>query len=245
MPHQSTNHQSTNPPIFFLCRMKLLLAVSDLALINDALTHFSLQPAPVPGFDYLHTGKVLQHEVTFCETGHGSFQTGYKITKALSRERYHLALKISTGSAYKPDYAPGFALNIINEKPGDYGTQTEAGFLDLYDQQLLNREAAPHIRGGFVNLTNAYMNVFMPFKKAVGITVNQTANTAALTERSTKYKCDAETTDGLAFVYPCLYEKQSYYHLCFIAHNLVTGQADAALCQTTVNKVLIDLLNKI
>jgi hypothetical protein len=225
--------------------MKLLLVVSSLKDIEPFMVHHSLELQASESFSFLFPVKVLHHEVDILECGYGLFQSAYKIAKALSKQKYHLALKMSSGIAYKKEIAIGTVLNIINEKPGDFGTATDDEWKDLYDLALLSRDSEPQVRGGFINLTNAYMNVFMPFKKSVGVTVNHFGNAEALPLRIEKYKADCETTDGIAFVYSCLFEKQVFYHLCTIANNLATGESDSSLARQKLNETLIDITAKL
>ena len=225
--------------------MKLLLVVASLADINPYLDEQNVSVVQHAGMKFLYSCKLLHHEVDLVETGAGLHQTTYKVTKAISAQKYHLALKLSFGAAYKEDIAAGTILNVVNEKPADMGTFINAQWQDLYDLNLLNREQEPHVRGGHINLTNAYMNVFLPFKKSVGLTVNHYADTALLTARREKYKADCETTDGLGFVYPCLFEKQSIYHLCVIERNLVTGEENFNLAKEKLNETLKDLIQKL
>lgn len=224
--------------------MKLLLCVASLKHIEPALAQLQCSLAPgADGFSY--STKILHHEVDIVETGAGGFQTAYKVTKVLSRQKYHLALKMSMGNAYKPETAIGTILNIVNEKPGDFGIAAAGECQDLYDLNLLNRETAPHTRGGFVNLTNAYMNVFAPFKKVVGLTVNKLGDVEAVEFRKEKYKADCETGDGLGFVYPCLFEKQSFYQLCVIERNLATAEQNFETAVKVMSETIIDLINKL
>lgn len=198
-----------------------------------------------PSFSFLYSSQILHHETDVLETVVGVHQTTYKIAKALQQNKYHLALKLSFGNAYKADYTPCHILNIVNEKPGDYGTYINDEWRDCYDLGLLKHDDEPHVRGGYINLTNAYMNVFVPFKKAVGITVNNYADAAQVNMRKEKYKVDCETGDGLGFAYTCLFEKQNFYHLCFIERNLVTGEENFPLAKTTLNNTLGEILEKL
>jgi hypothetical protein len=225
--------------------MKLLLVVSTVADIDSFLETFSAIPKQNPTFKFLHSTKIFQHEVDIVETGVGLYQTSYKVTKALTQQRSHLALKISLGNAYKEELEPGVVLNVINEKPGDFGMMVNGEWKDHYDLSLLKREDEPHTRGGFINMNTSYMNVFAPFKKVVGISVNHYADKNSVQLKREKYKADCETGDGLGFVYPCLFEKQSFYHLCVIERNLVTGAEDPATALKAVNETLIDLLGKL
>jgi hypothetical protein len=222
--------------------MKLLLCVSSVKDITPALEHFKVVAQPT---GFISPVKILHHEVDILETGAGIFQTSYKVTKAISKQKYHLALKIALGNAYKEETAIGTVFNIVNEKPGDFGNTVDGEWKDLYDLSLLSRHAEPHIRGGFVNLTNAYMNVFAPFKKVVGVTVNNYADKNNLELRKEKYKAECETGDGLGFVYPCLFEKQSFYQLCVTERNLATGLQNVETALKVMNETIIDLINKL
>ncbi|HWB63468.1 MAG TPA: hypothetical protein VG603_08165 [Chitinophagales bacterium] len=224
--------------------MKLLLVVASLKDIEPVLSHYQAQPEQNLKLSIIQSCKLLHHEVDLLETGYGVFQTTYKVTKALTAQKYHLALKSGFGNAYKIETAIGTVLNIVNEKPGDYGMQLD-GWKDLYDLGLLNPEAAPHTRGGFINMTNAYMDVFLPYKKAVGITVNDYAAVDKIGLRREKYRADCETGDGMGFVYPCLYERQTFYHLCAIERNLVSGEENFNLAKESMNNCLIDLISKL
>ncbi len=225
--------------------MKLLLCVRSLNDIQTALEQMKVQPEQDKSLPFLYSTRILPHEVDIVETGAGIFQTTYKMTKVLQRQRYHLALKITLGNAYKEAHAAGTVLNILNEKPGDYGTLEGEEWRDYYDLELLDREALPQVRGGFVNLTNAYMNVFAPFKKVVGISVNHFADKHLYPIRLEKYKADCETADGLGFSYLCLYEKQTYYHLCVVERNLATGEENRAKALEVLNLNVVELIKKL
>jgi futalosine hydrolase len=225
--------------------MKLLLTVSSLEHIQNLSAHYSAAFQQDSSLSFLYSGKILHHEVDVVITGTGLFQTSYKVTKTLSKQKYHLALKVGLGNSYNKDIACGTVLNIINEKPGDLGMMVNKDWKDAYDLGLIERNDEPHVRGGFINLTNAYMNAFMPFKKVVGVTVSHYGDKDSHLMRKEKYKADCETGDGLGFVYPCLYEKQAFYQLCVIESNLATGETDINRARTALDETLIDLISKL
>lgn len=225
--------------------MKLLLCIARLKDITAALKNYSIVPQRHDTLKFLYSATILHHEVTILETGFGIFQTAYKTTKALSSQKYHLALKLSLGNAYKQETRPGAVLNIVNDKPGDYGAGANGEWRDLYDLELINRKDEPQQHGGFVNLNNSYLNVFLPFKKVVGLTVNHYGDKNTFAGKRELYKADCETGDGLGFVYPCMYEKQNYYQLCVIERNLATGEHNAPLALDKLNETLINLLQKL
>ncbi len=225
--------------------MKFLLVVASLEDIAPFIAHFNAELQPGSALKFLHSAKILHHEVDIAITGAGVYQTTYKVTKVLSKQKYHLALKMGLGNAYKPETAIGAVLNIINDKPGDFGMMVNGEWKDHYDFGLIKTEDEPHVRGGLVNFTNAYMNVFLPFKKVVGVTVSHYADKQTYLMRKEKYKADCETGDGLGFVYPCLFEKQQFYQLCVIERNLATGEENPHLAIEIMNAILIDIVNKL
>ncbi|MBP7390380.1 MAG: hypothetical protein KA841_08240 [Chitinophagales bacterium] len=225
--------------------MKLLICVSQIDDIKSTLSHFSIKPNTLEGFPGIHTCTILQHEVDILVTCANTVTTTYTLTKLLTKKKYHLALHLSKGTAYKADYIPGYVLNIVNEKPGDCGTINDGNWIDLYDSGQMNRTDPPHTRGGFINLNNAYMNIFAPYKKVVGITVNYFRDKENWNLRQEKYNADCETQNGLAFSYTCLSEKQSYYHLTFIDHNMVSGITNKELAIGSMNEQLKGILQKL
>ena len=231
--------------------MKLLLCVhrlSDHQPLLDIMMQQSgqqLSPQPNPqSATYLFQTRYMQHEVDICELGYGAFQSGYKLTKALTRQRYHLALSASLCNAYKPDVAIGTIVNVIKDKPGDI-TYTATAAHDLYESGLISTESFPHFREAFINMNNSYMNVMLPFKKVVSLTTAHYSDTATLEARREKYKADIETRDGLSFVYACMYERQPFYQLCCVERNLATGENDTAKAQQQLNETLLDILQKL
>lgn len=232
--------------------MKLLLCLDQLADFKPLLDNINdtggqmLSPLPDnQSANFTLQLRYLQHEIDICETGLGSFQSAYKITKTLLQKRYHLAIKASLGNAYNSDINIGDVVNVIKDKPGDVGNGSGMDYHDLYDLQLLNRDSFPHYKGGFINMNNSYMNVFMPYKKVVSVTVNKYADSRSFQMRKDKYQADVETRDGLHFVYACMYERQPFYQIVCVENNLPNQTQDRTLSIQSLNNTLFDILQKI
>lgn len=232
--------------------MKLLLCVnrfSDFKSLLEGIAARGEQPQmPLPdpsSANIIYSLHYLGHEIDICETGFGIFQTTFKITKTLAQKRYHLALKASFCNAYKAELEIGDVVNVIKDKPGDIGMPEADGFKDLYDLKLIDGESFPHFKGAFINMNNSYMNVLMPFKKVVSVTVNQYADVANYLAKQEKYKADIETGDGLGFVYPCMYERQPFYQLNVVDRNLATGAHDFEMARERLNETVLDILQKL
>ena len=232
--------------------MKLLLCINRFSDFKELFERMAARteqghiqlPEPT-GAGFTFSMHFLQHEIDICETGFGIFQTTFKVTKAISHKKYHLALKASFCNAYKPDLQIGEVVNVIKDKPGDIGIPAETGFSDAYDLGLINNESFPHFKGAFINMNNSYMNVMLPFRKVVSVTVNQYADAANYAAKREKYKADIETGDGLGFVYPCMYERQPFYQLNAIERNLAIGESDFENARLKLNETLFDILQKL
>ena len=232
--------------------MKLLLCInrfSDFKSLFDGIAAQSglsniTMPDPQSS-NFIVSFHYLQHEVDVCETGFGIFQTTFKVTKALSQKKYHLALKASFCNAYKPELNIGDVVNVIKDKPGDIGIAGANDMADIYDLGLMDRESFPHFKGAFVNMNNSYMNVMMPFRKVVSVTVNKYADVDSYDTKRLRYKADIETGDGLGFVYPCMYERQPFYQINAVERNLSTGEFDFEEAKVKLNDTLFDLLQKL
>jgi nucleoside phosphorylase len=232
--------------------MKLLLCLNRLSDFEVFLNHLEAvsnsKIVPERNSDsanFLFSIHYLQHEIDICETGFGIAQTSYKITKAISQKKYHLALKAGFCNSYKAALEIGNIVNVIKDKAGDSGIQTEDSFQDLYDLQLSNKESFPHFKGAFINMNNSYMNIFLDFKKVVAVTVNNYANKNSFQLKKEKYLADIETMDGLGFVYACMYERQPFYQINCVERNLETDTTNFDLAKEKLNLTLIDILQKI
>ena len=232
--------------------MKLLLCInrfSDFKSLFEGIAARGGQlhsPMPDPASShFVFSLNYLQHEIDVCETGFGMFQTTFKVTKTISQKKYHLALKASFCNSYKAELNIGDVVNVIKDKPGDIGIANENGFSDVYDLGLLDAESFPHFKGAFINMNNSYMNVLMPFRKVVSVTVNQYADVKTYEAKREKYKADIETGAGLGFVYPCMYERQPFYQLNAVERNLATGEYDFDRAKEKLNETLLDILQKL
>lgn len=232
--------------------MKLLLCInrsSDFKSLFDGIAIQSGQakitmPDPQSA-NFTFSFHYLQHEIDVCETGFGIFQTTFKVTKALSQKKYHLALKASFCNAYKSELNIGDVVNVIKDKPGDIGMPGANDMADIYDLGLMDSESFPHFKGAFVNMNNSYMNVMMPFRKVVSVTVNKYADVDSYDTKRLRYKADIETGDGLGFVYPCMYERQPFYQINAVERNLATGESNFEEAKQKLNDILFDLLQKL
>ena len=222
--------------------MKLLICCNSLSQINQVVDWLNVNAERQSDSLY----KSAQHEITLLEMGYGGFQVGFHIANHLVANQYHLALKAGFSNAFKDNIAVGEVVNIINDKPADTGVSSHDGFKDLYELNLLSINDKPHQMGGFVNKTNAYLNVFLPFRKVLSLSVNTASSDIALRGlRVAKYNPHIETSDGINFAYTCLFRQQPFYHLSAVEQNFVSGEKNTELAHKNLNEFVIDIIQKI
>ncbi len=222
--------------------MKLLICCNSLSQINRVVDWLNENTEKHSELFY----KSAQHEITLLETGYGGFQVGFHIANHLANNQYHLVLKIGFANAFKENISVGEVVNIINDKPADTGIFTDEGFKDLYELNLLSVNDKPHLMGGFVNKTNAYLNVFLPYRKVLSLTVNTASTDAELRAlRVSKYNPHIETNDGINFAYTCLFRQQPFYHLSAVEQNFVSGEKNKELAHRNLNESVIEIIKKI
>ena len=222
--------------------MKLLLCCNSFSQINHVI--YWLDSIAEKHSELFY--KSAQHEITLLEMGYGGFQVGFHIANHLVNNQYNLALKAGFANGFKENIEVGEVVNIINDKPADTGIITNEGFKDLYDLQLISVNDKPHQMGGFVNKTNAYLNVFLPFRKVLSLSVNTSSSDAPLRAlRVAKYNPHIETIDGINFAYTCLFRQQPFYHLCAVEQNFVSGEKNKELAHKNLNDSIIDIIQKI
>lgn len=217
--------------------MKILIAYSnpdDIASFLHVIGNEGCQSA----FVYKHI------TLDFVEVGFTTFETAFKMGKALQKERYHLVLFAGLANSLNDRMKVGAILNVINDIPSGIGRESETGFEHAYHLNWLDSKKPPHHRGGFINMTNAYFNVFLPFMKTAAITTNVTGgNKATLASKVKLFPIHIESSNGLGFQYACLHEGFPFYQLRAIEENLLDSIRNTALARENLNKALQQIID--
>ena len=219
--------------------MKILIAYSHQNEIQEFLDLIENTQA-LKSFQYKHI------HIDFCETGHTIFETAFKMANALNANTYHLVLFAGLANSLNKVMKDGQVLNVINDIPYKIGFETENEFQNLYQLNYLDKTKAPHQRGGFINMSSSYFNVFLPYMKTASLTTNILGgNEATLKEKIDNYPIHIETINGLAFQYACLTKKIPFYQIRVVERNLIYKTENKVLALENLNnelKKIIDLL---
>lgn len=195
--------------------MKLLICTDSFLQLKTFSQTVQVQQHDPHLYQFSHAG----HDITWLVCGHYFPETMIRLQKLLSADRFHLAIKFSAGLSADCSLPAETIVNIVNEVDTDRRLWTDEGWKDYYTIGWLNAGDHPHVRGGFINMHNAYIQVFMPYKKVVGHTPARMNDPNASHEFVQQYKISVETSNGLPFAYTCLWNKQPFYHLAIIKNN--------------------------
>lgn len=219
--------------------MKILIAYAQQNEIQEFLDLINHKECP-KSFLYKHIF------IDFCETGHTAFETAFNLGGLMKTKRYHLVIFAGLANSLNNLMLDGQVLNVINDIPYQVGLESEHDFKDVYQLNLLDKNKVPHQRGGFINLTNAYFNVFINLMKTASLTTNVLGgNEATLNKKIEHYPIHIETLNGISFQYACLFYKQSFYQLRAVEQNLILKTENKALALKNLNeelKKIVDLI---
>jgi futalosine hydrolase len=217
--------------------MKILISYSNPSDIQSFLKEIGNAPF-VNHFKYKHI------IIDFVELGYTNFETAFKMGKALQKDRYHLVLFAGFANSLNDRMKVGEVVNVINDIPFGIGTESESGFQHAYQLGWMDAKKHPHQRGGFINMSNAYFNVFLPFLKTASITTNILGgNTETLALKLKLFPIHIESSNGLGFQYACLHEGMPFYQLRAIEENLLDSTNNKELASDNLNKALQQIID--
>lgn len=184
--------------------------------------------------------------IDFVQTGYTVYETAFMMAKALSKDRYHLILYAGLAYSLNDRMHTGDVVNVINDIPFSIGIKEANEFQNAYTLGWINKTEKPHVRGGYINMSNAYFNVFMPFMKTAALTSPQLGGDENLLDlKTSKFQMHIETSNGMGFHYACLSEGMPFYQLRAIEKNVILHTQDKELALQKLNEALkqiVDLL---
>ena len=217
--------------------MKILIAFAHHSELSEFLQEIDNENA-TSSFKYKHI------TVDFVQTGYTVYETAFAMAKALSKDRYHLILYAGLAFSLNDKMKTGEVLNVINDIPFSIGVKNEHGFEHAYSLGWLDKTAKPHVRGAYVNMSNAYFNVFLPFMKTAALTSPQMQGDAQqLSIKTSKFQMHIESSNGIGFHYACLHEGMPFYQLRAVEKNVILKTENKELALSNLNKALIQIID--
>ncbi|MBP7273622.1 MAG: futalosine hydrolase [Saprospiraceae bacterium] len=176
-------------------------------------------------------------------TGVGITATTYALTKCLQKNKFDIVINAGICGAYHNQLVIGDVISIISEEFGDFGvTDAQGNFLDAFDSHFYSNNTFPFCNGKLINEVGESGTYF---KKAKGVTVNQSSGAVMAIEKlHNKFNADVETMEGAAFFYVCLHEKVNFLSIRAVSNYVTERNKEAwniPLAVENLNKALIQV----
>ncbi len=136
-------------------------------------------------------------------TGVGQLQTAFHLGRALERNRYDLVINVGIAGAFSESYPKCSLVQIVSEELADLGAEGEGQHLDLFQMNLLDRDAAP-FSGGALQSAGPALKALAAVPKVRSVTVNRVLHTAqSIGDIERRYRADVVNMEGGAVFYAC------------------------------------------
>lgn len=179
----------------------LLVTATDLEL---APLVARLTPAP-PSAERVRAFTHGSHQVDVLTTGVGMIATATWCARALTRQRYDLAINLGVCGSFNPAYPPCTVVNVVADSIPELGAEDDQQFLTIQQLGLLGADEPPFSGGRLVNPDPAANAVIAGLPAVSGITVNTVhGNESSIARVVARVAPDVETMEGAAFMYACL-----------------------------------------
>lgn len=182
---------------------KLLVVTATAFELQPTLLEFGATESQARGLGV--AGSLLHFSAFDClVTGVGQLQCAFHLTALLCTTRYRQVIQAGLAGSFKSAYSKGSVVVVGEEVLGDFGAESDSGYLDIGDMGLLPPEQAPFTRGVLrnPNVAGAEHNS-LPVVRSV--TVNRTLGTPqTIAWISGRYAPDVVNMEGAALFYTCL-----------------------------------------
>jgi hypothetical protein len=156
-------------------------------------------------YQYLKDGMTIDVLII----GNTVHESALRTNIILSEKKYHIALLMGIGMPLVETLIDGDLVNVINDKPAYFNTDNE----NYYASGMSIHTDFPHFRGGYINMTNAYFDVFVDVPKVVSVT---SENELQIEVKTSELKASIQSSNGLGFVQSCLWYGHPFYQLRII-----------------------------
>ncbi len=192
-----------------------------MKILVTSATQQEIQPLiDWSGSSQWHDGMLVfekgQAQVHVLITGVGMVATTYSLMRALTREKYDVALNFGLCGAY-PDSGIGLTdvVNITQEQIGDLGAMDGGQFRTVFDLGLVDANEAPFTEGKLINPHELEtIEYYADHTDARAITVNNASgNEEQIRQRIEVFAPQVESMEGAAFFYVMLREGIRFFEI--------------------------------
>jgi futalosine hydrolase len=163
------------------------------------------------GGDRVTRYTIRDHEVHVLVTGVGMVATATWCTRALSRDRYDVALNLGVCGSFDRTLSLGTVVHVVSDRLAELGAEDGDAFLSIHQLRLLDENDPPFVDGRLVNKTPPAGATLASLPLVNGITVStvhgREQSIACVAER---FAPQVESMEGAAFMYACLVQGQRF-----------------------------------
>ena len=154
-------------------------------------------------------------------TGIGMVATAARCSRALTRERYDLALNVGVCGSFDRSLPPGTVVHVVADRIAELGAEDGEAFLTL-DELHLPAESA------FANPAPPPIDALRALSAVSAITVNTVhGNERSIADVVERFKPQVESMEGAAFMSACLINGVAFAQVRAVS-NLVERRNPAA-----------------
>ena len=159
------------------------------------------------------------HSIEILLTGVGMVLSTYWLTKILSKRKYDMVINAGIAGALNHALEIGTVVNVVEDSFPETGSESENGFLSIFELSLLNKDEFPFKNGILCNeklILSELVNLLPAVK---GITVNTVhGKTDSIRELKARVQADVESMEGAAIMMVCLIEEIPFFQIRAISN---------------------------
>jgi futalosine hydrolase len=179
--------------------MNILIVAATIHEIGPFIEHYEMRQLQ----QHLWIGKINQHQVYCLISGIGMVATAYHLTKAISKENFHLIINAGIAGSFSKNMPLGCVVDITSEQFADFGIDDKGIYRSVFEANFMDGNAAPYSNGVLVNPVKHPFTNHLP--KVSGITVNTaTGSKERIKMIEEKFNPDIENMEGAAVFYIAL-----------------------------------------
>jgi futalosine hydrolase len=147
----------------------------------------------------------LGHEIDVLITGVGMVAMASWCSRALSTQRFDVALNLGVCGSFRAAFDPGTVVHVVSDCLVELGAEDGNSFLTIQQMNLLAADEFPFTGGRLVNASPPAFAALTALRQVDGITVSTVhGHEASIARVSERFNPDVESMEGAAFMYACL-----------------------------------------
>ncbi len=144
-----------------------------------------------------------KHNIHFLYTGVGMLLSAVSLTQYMFQHKSDLMIQLGIAGSFNTQILLGDVVVVDKEYLGDTGVWENGEWKDVFDLNLLKKDASPFTNKYLQNQTVDVFNV-LQLPKVTGVTINEITTSGQRSDvLKEKYNADIESMEGASLHYVC------------------------------------------